>query len=533
MNYLYRTLIVLFIATTPFLSIAQKDVNTLQGQTAHQHTPWCGTEYSDEQLESLEEFVEYYYHRGGKAEMAASPRATIHVPLSYHVVGNTDGSSSYGLAKVLSELCTLNSDMLHTDIQFYLKHDIDLGINNTSWNTGVATGGSTPAQLALMVPFNNDADAMNIYQVTRIRDDNGIAGFAHGSVFHNTSAPNPLQSAVFVKKGSGGSGETVAHEFGHFFSLPHTFFGWEGQNDYVCGSKAPAWAERYSGANCTTQGDRFCDTDPDYIFGGWNCSGSSNLNNGCTQMDADSATGLSDGSNIMSYAFQCSNRAFSPDQIAAMTWHLTNLRSNFINYTPTTTAITATPNLTSPDGNSPDGYDATTFTWDAVPNATHYAIEINRTPSFPDGALMVDMAIVANGTSYTSTNLAPNTNYHWRIIPYNEGNFCAAPSAKKSFTSSDFALNTNTIAGVQEIDLMPNPTHSGQSANLLIKSDKSFEAGINVYDVSGRVISSEQRVVSSGTTVHPISTIGLSAGIYIVAIQSENGVINKKLVITE
>ena len=103
MNYLYRTLIVLFIATTPFLSIAQKDVNTLQGQTAHQHTPWCGTEYSDEQLESLEEFVEYYYHRGGKAEMAAKQRATIHVPLAYHLVKNSDGSGNYRLSTALSD----------------------------------------------------------------------------------------------------------------------------------------------------------------------------------------------------------------------------------------------------------------------------------------------------------------------------------------------------------------------------------------------------------------------------------------------
>lgn len=534
MNYFYRTLTVLFIVAIPFLSVAQKNANEPQQQTVHQHTAWCGTEYSDEQLKSLEEFVDYYYYRGGKEEMAASPRATIYVPISYHIVGNSDGSGKYGLTKAINELCILNSDMAHTDIQFYLKHDIDLSIENDAWNTGTSTSGATPAQLSLMVPFNNEIDAINMYQVTRIRDDNGVAGFAHGSVFHNSAAPSATQSAVFIKKGSGGSGETTAHEFGHHLSLPHTFFGWEGQNDYVCGTKAPAWAERYSGANCTTQGDRLCDTDPDYIFGGWTCSGSSNLNNSCIQMDADSATGFSDGSNIMSYAFQCSNRVFSNDQIAAMTYHLNNLRANQLGlgYTPNTTAITATANLTSPIGTSSDGYDATTFTWDPVPNATHYAIEINRTPTFPDG-LMVDMAIVSNGTTYTSTKLSPGTSYHWRIIPYNEGYFCAGPSARKSFTSSDFASSTNTIAGVEKIALMPNPANSGQSVNLVIKSDKSFDAGISIYDVSGRLISSEQRAVSSGSTVHPISTFGLSAGIYVVAIQSENGVINKKLVITE
>ena len=535
MNYFYRTLAVLFIAATPFLTVAQKNADEpQQHQTTHQHTPWCGTEYSDEQLKSLEEFVDYYYRRGGKEEMAATPRATIYVPISYHLVGNTDGGGKYGLSTVIDELCTLNADMAHTDIQFYLKHEIDMSIENDAWNIG-SSSGATPAQLSLMVPFNNETDAINIYQVTRIRDDNGIGGYAHGSVFHNTAAPNPTQSAVFVKKGSGGSGETVAHEFGHHFSLPHTFFGWEGQSDYVCGSKAPAWAERYSGANCLTQGDRLCDTDPDYLFGSWNCSGSSNLNMNCLQMDADSATGHADGANIMSYAFQCSNRAFSTDQIAAMTWHLNNLRTNQLGLgtVPTTTAITATPNLTSPIGTSSDGYDATTFTWDPVPNATHYAIEISRAPTFPYSQLMTDMAIVANSTTYTSTELDPNKTYYWRIIPYNEGYFCAAPSTAKSFTSSDFALNTNTIPSIEKIELMPNPTYSGQSVNLVIQSSTDFDAGITIYDVSGRLISSEQKAISSGSTVHPISTFGLSAGIYLVAIQSETGVVNKKLVITE
>jgi hypothetical protein len=533
MNSFYKTLILLFIAATPFLSIAQKNAHEphTEPSTTHQHTPWCASEVSDEQLRSLEEFVDYYYYRGGKAEMTAmaASRATIYVPLAYHLVADTDGSGRYPLSKALNDLCTLNADMLHTNIQFYLKHNINLSINNDVWNEG--TGGFSSAQLTVMVPFANKTNAINMYQVKRIRADNGIAGYAHGSVFHNTSAPNATQSAVFIKKGTGGNDQTMAHEFGHNFSLPHTFYGWESQTDYVCGSKAPAWAERYSGANCTTQGDRFCDTAPDYTSG-FTCSGTNNLNTGCLQMDADSATGYADGSNIMSYGFNCSSRIFSADQIAAMTWNLTNLRGNLITTTPNTTAITGTPNLTAPVGNANDSYDATTFTWDAVPNATHYAIEINRTPTFPEG-LMVDMAIVANGTTYTSTKLAPSTNYHWRIIPYNEGYFCAGPSTSKAFTSSDFASNTNTITGVERIELMPNPTHSGQSVNLLIQTDKAFEAGISIYDISGRLISNEQTTISTGTTVHPIKTIGLSAGIYMVAVNSQNGLIHKKLVITE
>jgi hypothetical protein len=216
-----------------------------------------------------------------------------------------------------------------------------------------------------------------------------------------------------------------------------------------------------------------------------------------------------------------------------MTWHLNNLRSNILGGTPSTAAITATPNLTSPIGASSDPYDATTLTWDPVPNATHYIVEINIATSFPSGQLMKDEVIVANATSYTTTQLDANKNYHWRIIPYSDGHFCASPSSSKSFSTSNYASNVNTIQGVEEVQLMPNPANRGQLANLVIKSDKAFEAGITIYDVSGRLVSMEQKTVASGSTVHPINTTDLSAGIYIVAVQSANGVINNKLVITE
>lgn len=497
--------------------------------TPHQHNKWCGSQFTDADLEQLEEFTDFYYHRGGQATYTGgNDRAIKYVPLAVHLVADSDGNGRYPITKALDELCTLNADMAHTEIQFYLKYEFDLSINNTAWTNGTGGTQTTAApQYSLMIPFNNETNAVNIYQVQKIRDDAGVAGVAVGSVFFNTNAPSTTHSAILIKKGAGGNDQTLAHEFGHNLSLPHTFYQWEGEN-YVCGSKASPTKERYNGSNCSSQGDRFCDTDPDYIADGFTCSSSSNFST-CLQMDADSATGYADGSNIMSYGFNCSNRAFSVDQIAAMNYHLEFKRPSFITYTPNTTAITGVATL---DPASASFYDAVDFSWSAVANASHYIIEINRTATFAEG-LMTDMAVVKNGTTYTSTQLDPNTTYRWRIRPYNEGYFCTNNSATGTFTTGEFSSSAKDIIAVNKIELLPNVSSAGQAMNLVIDANKSFDTAINIYSMSGQLLSSEQKTILSGSTVHPINTANFAAGLYLVAVQTENGVINKKLVITE
>lgn len=54
---------------------------------------------------------------------------------------------------------------------------------------------------------------------------------------------------ILMKKANCNSTDVLAHEMGHFFSLPHTFEG-----------NGPELAD---GSNCKTAGDRFCDTPAD------------------------------------------------------------------------------------------------------------------------------------------------------------------------------------------------------------------------------------------------------------------------------
>ncbi len=523
-----RTFLILALAIA---SVFAFEANAQVNQQDHRQGHWCASEFSGTDLAYLDEFVDFYYRRGGKQQYQTNGRALKYVPIKYHLVANSDGSGRYPVIRAIDDLCKLNQDMSHADIQFYLKGTVSTSINNTAWHTG--TGGSStsnPPQYSLMPALNNDANALNIYQVQKIRNDAGVLGVAVGAqaAFHNQGQPNPNSSMILIKKGNGGLDQTLAHECGHNFSLPHTFLGWEGQADYVCGVAANGSAEKYSGSNCLTTGDHFCDTPPDYIAGGFQCTGGNNSST-CLQMDADSATGNANGSNIMSYGFGCSNRAFSQDQINAMDYQLTNFRSSMISTTPTTTAVTAQATLNTPNATI---YDNVVFTWSAVPNATHYAIEINWSPGFNE-TLMKDMAIV-QGTTFTSTKLTANRVHYWRVLAFNEGYFCGSPTSPANFTTGSVATGVRTIDGVEEVSIQPNITSSGRSVNLVVNSSKSFDADINIYNMQGQVVMTKTgEEFPNGTTVRTIETSNFSAGVYIVAIQSDNRVVNKKLVITD
>ncbi|MCD8566524.1 MAG: hypothetical protein LRY36_01130 [Alphaproteobacteria bacterium] len=69
---------------------------------------------------------------------------------------------------------------------------------------------------------------------------------------------------------------TFRHEMGHYLNLPHTFYGWEGENPPSIGQNAPSSiggvpVERADGSNCANSGDGFCDTPADYLSDRWSC----------------------------------------------------------------------------------------------------------------------------------------------------------------------------------------------------------------------------------------------------------------------
>jgi hypothetical protein len=160
----------------------------------------------------------------------------------------------------------------------------------------------------------NVAKRINMYYIDTIvsgKDDKSICGFATlggiGIVDYT--------DGVFIKKGCNDPG-TIAHEFGHYFSLLHTFETGFGN-------------ELADGSNCSTAGDLLCDTPADP----YDESGIDNFVNGSCSFiselkDANNAYYDPDVSNIMGYYIPCHCLKFTRDQYEKMAqYYLTHLKA--------------------------------------------------------------------------------------------------------------------------------------------------------------------------------------------------------------
>ncbi|MEM8908363.1 MAG: M43 family zinc metalloprotease, partial [Bacteroidota bacterium] len=109
---------------------------------------------------------------------------------------------------------------------------------------------------------------------------------------------------VFIADRALGNGATLQHEFGHFFTLQHTY-----GNSPVEGTTD----ELPDGSNCLTAGDFICDTppDPNGQLDCCTCEYIGTINPSHIVFDPLV-------NNFMSYYKYCCKNAFTPGQLAAM-----------------------------------------------------------------------------------------------------------------------------------------------------------------------------------------------------------------------
>jgi hypothetical protein len=155
-----------------------------------------------------------------------------YIPITIHQVRHTNGtySKNSSLEPFYHSLISLNRIFSEAHIQFYVNKNIDY-IDNDAYLLPTLNGA---ANQQLITNYKN-ANTANVWI---------LDGWSDATV-GGKAGPSGVQLADLSER-------TVIHEFGHFFTLIHTF-------DFANGVEKVT----RTGGNCATAGDGLCDTHAD------------------------------------------------------------------------------------------------------------------------------------------------------------------------------------------------------------------------------------------------------------------------------
>lgn len=350
-----------------------------------------------------------------------------YLPLSIHVIRNNDGTGGIRLWNVYSDACILNDNYRNTGIQFYI--DSVYFKNNTAYYDHDFSGGYT------MIVTENIPNTINCYYVGNPAGNCGYFFPGADGIVNNYSC-------------MGAGSRTWAHEMGHFLSLPHTFYGWEGGG-------VPTEKENVSGSNCTTTGDFICDTKPDYIASRWTCN--ANGVSATVFTDMEGAQFQVDGSNYMSYSNDGCMSLFTPGQMDNMNANIDMDRVNLPITPSSLPSISDTAILIQP---APNGVinsaqtSGTYFEWSAVPGATHYLLQVSRWSAYSE--YFWDTVVTSTSVHWNRI-LTTNRKYYWKVKAVNYNDFCG--NEAKSYYNHSSITNVEDISSNDaQINIIPNPT---------------------------------------------------------------------------
>jgi len=365
--------------------------------SASSNNDWCGSKFSKEELEKIRKDIQE------SRKMVRKRGAIYYVPIKFHVIGDDNGIGYFNYSNILTALCELNERFEPVGIHFYMWQDVNY-INNTAYSIG--DDGPT------MMKNNNVSKVFNMYFVPEQPDICGYYSFG--------------SDAVVIVNGCGLPGKTtIVHELGHYFSLPHTFSGWEGYDPN--GTDEPWNVEYVNGSNCTSAGDGFCDTPADFISDGWSCPYSFD------RLDPKGDPYHPDSSFYMSYANDACQDRFSEEQIDAMLYNLTVYRTVLLNHAdPDFFDMYQTFNTYPKDQqlNLPANYIV--LKWNPVQGADGFNVLVTR---FNGSKYNIDE--ITDKPYYVATNLQAGFKYRWKVKPFFYNNTCGDYSELTYFSTTD------------------------------------------------------------------------------------------------
>jgi hypothetical protein len=455
-------------------------------------------------------------------EIAAfqNQRAITYIPVKYTIVGDNAGSGYVDIDQVFDMHCDMNDDYRTQDVQFVLK-DANNSVRYSN-NTNVYNDGSGFAASSFMIS-NKVANCINIYLSASV--NNQVASYYSG-----------FGDYIFVlNQMANGSSSTGSHEVGHFFSLPHTFLGWEGTEfnnatapNSVGGDPVERVARSGSGSNCATAADGFCDTPADYLSYRAFCpyTGGGRDPQGVLIDPTESL--------IMSYFADACVDSFTQEQKNAMAADILSRNwSNLAAPNPSAALSGTSVSATAPANGSAFPLSGNvTLSWAAVPNATGYVVVLERT-LFGTPIETIQKSVVYGTTSLVipASKLTFPRQYTWKVKPFNQYQTCAGYSAPFGFTTQAPATAVENFASAFDLKILSNPL-SNSSAELLLNVPNPTIAALNIYAMDGKqVLNVNNLELNAGDNVEMVDVSNLNNGVYIVVVTTPIGSVQQKMVI--
>lgn len=450
----------------------------------------CGTVFGEQMKQRL---LEYNEHKN-EAAGGGTDRVIRYIPIKFHIVGRDNGTGYYRKANLWKLLCELNDKFATTGFYFYIFGDLQYINNSDYYDLNFDTGDE-------MMNENNVAGVANVYIVN---DPAGYCGYF-------TWGPD----AVAVAKNCNAPGSTtLAHELGHYFSLPHPFDIVGTQKEYV------------NGSNCEYAGDLFCDTRADFLDYRWQCpyTGSETDPNGDVY-DPDETL-------FMSYSYDVCQNRFSNEQMAAMNYCLTNERTDLLNHpVPDVAPINGVAHLNYPvDSADNIPNDWVQFNWDPVEGADYYHIEVTRAPTF--GATPTETDVLVNDTYFT-TVLPVDKKYQWRVLGLKNGYTCGTWSEPETFFTVMGTGITEPDNPSASLQVYPNLLTSGNQIFVSMLSTVSTAGTLCVVSSSGAMLEKSDISLVKGMNNLKINTLGYAAGLYLIAVVADGSIHQQKIIITK
>ncbi|MBK8490260.1 MAG: T9SS type A sorting domain-containing protein [Saprospirales bacterium] len=485
-----------------------------------QNRPVCGFE-SDQAFENN---IKYLKTQIAEGVLSTRGNTVTYVPVKFHIISKTDGTKGVSEQVVLDALCHLNEEYADQDIQFYIYGGFKYIKNDVAYNN--------PGDAELTLQGSKDNKAMNIFMGLNANPPGG--GIPGGTTLGYFSG-SPSQDWIIIRNGEvNGSSSTIPHEVGHYFSLDHPFNGWDctawteaeygNPIDFLNAPCNPdVKVEFANGSNCNTAGDFLCDTPADYNLGYFDDDDCIYTGN-CKDPNGDLLDPMEN--NYMSYFNGCAQYIFTPQQKDLIAARLIQ-RGGLATITTPQPAVEGTTTLVQPaDGSVTPAYNNVAFEWSAVPGANQYMLEIDLSTGFN----LVPIRQIVWGNYKVIQGLQSNKKYYWRVRPFNNFDACAPTSERWDFTTGT-AISTTEPPYVTNWMVRPNPVTAGQSLQLEMNTNESFEASVTLRTLSGQTLQTIQTSFAVGNSTLHIPTTGLVNGLYFLTVQSAEGILNERVII--